>query len=148
VTHDKRPVYVDTSALAKYYVNERRSDEVEAFIRQERSVTISRLTVVEFRCLLARRRRARDISSQTEHKILMTFENDLRETASPVVPLEDRHALAAVELLSRLREHPLRALDALHLAIAQECEARLIATADRVLANAAEALGFQVARFD
>jgi predicted nucleic acid-binding protein len=148
VTHDKRPVYVDTSALAKYYVNERRSGEVEAFIRQERSVTISRLTVVEFRCLLARRRRARDVSIEAERKILTAFENDLGETSLPVIALEDRHALAAIELLSRLREHPLRALDALHLAIAQECEARLIATADRVLANAAQALGFQVARFD
>ena len=39
--------YIDTSALAKWYLSEASSEELDA--------EISRLTVVEFRCLPARR---------------------------------------------------------------------------------------------
>lgn len=38
-------VYIDTSALAKWYLNEPRSEDFEAFIRQQASAAISRLAV-------------------------------------------------------------------------------------------------------
>ena len=50
-------IYFDTSALAKWYLNEARSDDVERYIQEHGPVAISELTVVEMRCLLARRRR-------------------------------------------------------------------------------------------
>jgi uncharacterized protein len=53
-----RAPYIDTSALAKWYLNEPRSEDFGA--------VISRLTVVEFRCLIARRRRAGDIDLEDE----------------------------------------------------------------------------------
>ncbi|HYM13758.1 MAG TPA: type II toxin-antitoxin system VapC family toxin, partial [Bryobacterales bacterium] len=65
-----------------------------------------------------------------------------------VCPLDDGHALDAIGLAGRLRGHPLRSLDALHLAIARSLGAGQIATADRVLAQAATALGMKVAPFD
>jgi len=43
--------------------------------------------------------------------------------------------------------HPLRSLDALHLAIARDAGCASIATADRVLADAAAALGLEAVRF-
>ena len=49
--------YFDTSALAKWYLREARSDEVEAYIRANGPVAISDLTVVEMRSLLASHRR-------------------------------------------------------------------------------------------
>lgn len=49
--------YLDTSALAKWYLNEPFSEKFEAFIQEYSTAAISRLTVVELRCLLARRRR-------------------------------------------------------------------------------------------
>ena len=52
--------YIDTSALAKWYLNEPRSQDFESYIRSQRGALISRLTVMELRCLLARRRRAGD----------------------------------------------------------------------------------------
>ena len=42
--------YIDTSALAKWYLNEPLSDEFEAFIQSQAMADISRLTMVEFRC--------------------------------------------------------------------------------------------------
>lgn len=140
--------YVDTSAFAKWYLNEARSDEVEAFIRARRSIAISRLTAVELRCLLARRRRNKEIDRRIERGVLEAFEGDMRQGFVTVHPLEDRHAVAAYGLLTRLARHPLRTLDALHLAIALESGARVLATADAVMMAAATALGMAVERFD
>jgi predicted nucleic acid-binding protein len=55
-----------------------------------------------------------------------------------------QHAFIARDLVDAVPEHPLRALDALHLAIAQGAGSRV---ADRVMAEAAEALGFEVHSF-
>jgi len=52
------------------------------------------------------------------------------------------------DLLHRLALHPLRALDALHLAVASSLKLGRIATSDRVLAGAAASLGLEVERFD
>lgn len=140
--------YIDTSALAKWYLNEPRSEEFEAFIRQQESAAISRLTVLEFRSLLARRRRAKEIDARIEGRVFSAFESDVRKGFLVIRPLQDEHALAAIEILTRLRNHPLRSLDALHLAIAQDLGAACIATADRVLAEVALALGIKTERFD
>jgi len=72
-------VYFDTSALAKWYLNEARSDEVEKYIQEHGPVQISELTVVEIRCLLARRRRERNIDSRTEAQVFATFQEDIRQ---------------------------------------------------------------------
>ena len=39
-------IYFDTSALAKWYLNEARSEEVEKYIQEHGPVNISDLTVV------------------------------------------------------------------------------------------------------
>ena len=140
--------YLDTSALAKWYLNEARSEEFEAFLRQQSDAAISRLTVLEFRCLLARRRRSGELSERLEKQVWSSFEADVRAGHLTVHPLEDAHALAAIDLLARLKAQPLRTLDALHLAIAQAAGCIAVATADRILAEAAATLGLAVVRFD
>jgi predicted nucleic acid-binding protein len=140
--------YIDTIALAKWYLNEASSEDFEAYIRRQEAASISRLTALEFRCLLARRRRLGEIDSRTESRVWAAFEGDIREGFLEVHPLDDGHALDAMGLVGRLRSHPLRSLDALHLAIARSLGAGQIATADRSLAHAAVALGMKVARFD
>ena len=47
--------YIDTSALAKRYLNEPGSEALDAFLGTLSRALISRLTVVEPRCLLRRR---------------------------------------------------------------------------------------------
>jgi uncharacterized protein len=46
------PAYIDTSALAKWYLPEPGSDAFVDFIRYQDGAAISRLTTVELRCLL------------------------------------------------------------------------------------------------
>jgi predicted nucleic acid-binding protein len=141
------PPYVDTSALAKWYLNESGSDEFVDFIRRQRLALISRLTVVELRSLLARRRRSGDITVDYHRDAIRTFETDIRRGFLQVEPLLDSQAVVAADFIDRLRDLPLRTLDALHLAIAHTIGVRVLATADRGLARAAEALGFTTAIF-
>ena len=141
-------IYFDTSALAKWYLNEAQSDEVEQYIQAQGPVAISDLTVVEMRCLLARRRRAGDIDFKTEMQVFATFEEDRRLGALHCFPLPQDWAAGAVHLLTLLADLPLRTLDTLHLFIAQDIQADVLATADRVMAMGGEALGFTVVRFD
>ncbi len=140
--------YVDTSALAKWYLNEARSTEVEAYLQQHATAAISRLTAVEFRCLLARRRRAGEIDAAVESAVFKAFEDDIRQGALICHALDDQHAIDALALIQRLRSHAFRTLDALHLAISVRIAASEIATADRAMAAAAQAMGLNVARFD
>jgi len=63
-------IYFDTSALAKWYLNEAQSEEVEAYLQAHGPVEISDISVVEMRCLLGRRRREGHINAATESKVL------------------------------------------------------------------------------
>ncbi|MFN0301634.1 MAG: type II toxin-antitoxin system VapC family toxin, partial [Burkholderiales bacterium] len=123
--------YLDTSALAKWYLNEPFSEAFEAFVQEHPAAAISRLTVVEFRCLLARRRRAGEITKTIESRVYSTFEKDVGAGSLQVYPVLDEHLLAALGLLASLGRYPLRTLDALHLAIAQAIHCPLLATADK-----------------
>jgi predicted nucleic acid-binding protein len=99
------------------------------------------------RCLLARRRRNRDIGASAVRRAAAAFEVDLAQGFLEVDPLEDRHALSARDLLIRLADVSLRTLDALHLAIAMAIGADTIATADDTFAVAAAALRLRAGWF-
>jgi predicted nucleic acid-binding protein len=139
--------YLDTSALAKWYLKEPFAEEFEAFIREQSTATVSRLTVVEFRCLLARRRRAGEVTKAIESRVYASFEKDVGAGFLQVVPVGDEHLIAALSLITRLGRFPLRTLDALHLAIARCIQCRQLATADRIMADAGKAAGLSVVRF-
>lgn len=140
-------VYVDTSALAKWYLNERGSAELTDWIVEQSEPWISTLTSLEMRCLLARRRRAGEIQPETEQRAFSTFEQDLVDGHLFLHPVDDEAVRGALALMGRLAELPLRTLDALHLALARQLAAPQIATADVKMADAAAALGLEVVFF-
>ena len=144
----KQVVYFDTSALAKWYLPEEQSNEVEKYIQEHGPVVISELTVVEMRDLLARHRREGSLDPNTEIKVFATFEEDIRQKFLICHPLSDSVARGAVNLLSVLCDLPLRMVDAMHLAMAKEIQTDILATADPVMASAGEKLGLSVVRFD
>jgi predicted nucleic acid-binding protein len=143
----KPGVYFDTSALAKWYLNEPLSEAVEKFLHENGAVAISDLTRVEMRSLLGRHRREKQIDARMEARIFATFSEDIRRKHLVCHPLPEGVAAGALNLLSLLGEHPLRTLDALHLVIAQEIGADRLATSDRVVAACASALGMAVVKF-
>ena len=140
--------YIDTSALAKWYVREAGSDEFEAWIHRASEPTISSLTLVEMRCLLARRRRNADLDADTEDRTFALFREHVDGRFLNVEPLNDADVRAAVHLMARVDSYPLRALDAIHLSICTSRAIDCLATADAVMATAAGELGIDVVRFD
>ena len=143
-----KTIYFDTSALAKWYLNEPRSEDVEKYIQEQGPVAISDLTVVEMRCLLARRRREGNINAKMEIQVFATFQEDIRQNVLVCRPLPKDLAAGAVNLLSVLSDIPLRTLDTLHLVIAKEIQADILATADKIMAMGGKAMGFSIVRFD
>lgn len=139
--------YLDTSALAKWYLNEAASNEVETFIQSEGVSHISSLTRVELRCMLSRRHRAREISADTESMVYTTFEQDVADGYLVVDEVQANHFDDAVRLIGTLPKQPLRCLDALHLAIMRHEGLDRLATADNVMADAGRELGFEVISF-
>lgn len=139
--------YFDTSALAKWYLNEELSDELEEYIQAHGPVAISDLTAVEMRSLLARRRREREIDIRTETRVFAVFEEDVRRGFLLRHSLPATLAAGAVNLIASHPDIPLRSLDAMHLVVAQEIGAAILATSDRIMAEGAEALGLAVVRF-
>ena len=71
--------YLDTSALAKWYLREPLSEEVEAFLLTLPCGVISSLTRLEMACLLARRRRSGEISPTTEARVTALFEQEIAD---------------------------------------------------------------------
>jgi len=142
-----RRAYLDTSALAKWYLNEPGSDAFVNFLQALDVAVISSLTRTEMRSLLSRRRRMSDLNAELESMLFTAFLEDIDRGWLQLYPVEDTRFIEATHLISRHPEHPLRALDALHLAQAVQAEIQLIATADAVMADAATSLGLEVARF-
>lgn len=139
--------YIDTSALAKCYIREPRSLDVIDWTDAEDEVCISPLVLVEFRCLLARRRRAAQIEAMLERNALAEFDRDILGRMWRVYADASGIFDEARNLIDLLPEVPLRALDALHLAYARHFGARRFASADKSQAEAARALGLDVITF-
>jgi predicted nucleic acid-binding protein len=143
----KQVIYFDTSALAKWYLPEEQSNEVEKYIQEHGPVVISELTVLEMRNLLVSHRRKGTLDPNTEIKVFATFEEDIRQKFLICCPLSDGVIRGAINLLSVLCDLPLRMVDAMHLAMAKEIQTDVLATADPVMADAGEKLGLSVVRF-
>ncbi len=139
--------YLDTSALAKWYLNEEGSEAFVAFLQTLGSAVISSLTVTEMRCLLSRRRRMGDLSTELESLLFASFLEDIDRGWLQRHAVDDPRFSEATNLIARYPEHPLRTLDALHLTQALHLGTPIIATADAVMAAAASSMGLEVVPF-
>lgn len=139
--------YLDTSALAKWYLNEVGSESFAAWINEQDDTHISTLTVTEFRCLLARRERMKELGSASAQQIYATFEHDIEQGFLILHEVQNDDLVIARQLIDRLANLPLRTLDAMHLAIAERMNAEALASADKVMLDAADYLGIQTVSF-
>ncbi|MGH8718677.1 MAG: type II toxin-antitoxin system VapC family toxin [Burkholderiales bacterium] len=140
-------VYLDTSALVKYYVAEPFSEDVERYVSSLVRPFISTLTIVEWNYALARRERMGALSRAYRTLAQREFNQQLTEGLFRVQSVDDSTFRLAVVLLDDTDPMPLRTLDALHLAAARACRVQLIATADRIMADASRHLGLDVRAF-
>ncbi len=143
-----KAIYIDTSALLKRYVLEPHTAEVNAFVDRHAPLGISRLSMLEARCALARRCRAGQITELLETQVLQAIRLDIQDGTLELSQVADTQISRAFDLLEQLRATvSLRSLDAIHLAIALERKTPGFVTADKNQAEAARQLGFTVYSF-
>ncbi|MEZ5536442.1 MAG: type II toxin-antitoxin system VapC family toxin [Thiolinea sp.] len=139
--------YIDTSALAKWYLNEVGSGQFAEWMVSQEDTHISTLTMTEFRCLLARRERNRELGSLSARQIYTIFEQDIELGFLIVQEVKNADLQEALVQIERLANLPLRTLDAMHIAIAERQQMDAIASADKVMLAAAEQLGMTAISF-
>lgn len=137
------PLYCDASALAKLYLPEEGSDELNQRLTRRIDVWVSDLAVTEVASALARRAREASLpfarARQIHRKILA---NAATGAFRRVELLPDSHREAERLLLASTA--PLRAADALHLALALGAGAATLLTYDRPMSRAALDCGLAV----
>lgn len=140
-------VYLDTSALMKRYVPEHDSDRFDAYFADLAGPAISRLTYVEARSTLARKRREGRLTSEQENAAMRELNTDIQYGAIQVRSMSEMEFVDAYQLIDELSDLPLRTLDALHLCAARAMGARELATADDVMRRVGERLGLKITYF-
>ena len=81
--------YIDTSALAKW-------------MQRQEDTCISSLTITEFRCLLARRRRMELLNALEVQQLFAKFKQDIEDAHLIHYPIESRHILNASLMIESL----------------------------------------------
>ncbi len=136
------PVYLDASALAKLYVPEPGSQALESALLGRRDLLVSDLGATELASALGRRLRAGDLSASDARRVHARLGRDLSRGEYRRLELTGAvHREAERLLLGLGSEIALRALDALHLALASQAGAGAFVSFDRKQVAAARALG-------
>jgi uncharacterized protein len=135
------PLYCDTSAVLKLYLPEPGSAEFNEIMEGRDDVFVSDLVVTEIVSAVARRLYQGSLSRETARRLQHAIVGCLDEGVYHRVELtRDVHRRAEHYLLT-LQATPLRAADALHLALATSARAASLATFDARLGAAARAAG-------
>ncbi len=132
-------VFLDSSALAKRYIEEQGSNRLEEILSSASSLGVSILCVSEVVSALCRRRREKSLSPQQYLQAKGALFEDIED--SSIVNVTDRVVARAVELLERWS---LRSSDSLHIASAVEWSADLFVSADKPQCAAALGSGLRV----
>ena len=136
------PLYLDTSALAKLYLPEPGSDEMEDALLGRRDLIVSDLAITELTSAIARRVRAADLTQAHARRIYQRVLSDVGAGEFRRAEITANAHREAERLLMGIgRRVPLRAADALHLGMAGLMGARVLVTFDQRMRSAAEALG-------
>jgi hypothetical protein len=135
-------MYIDTSLLVPYYCPEALSPAAERALRGDPRPVVSDLVEVEFFSGLARKVRAKELSAADATRTGEQFVDHLQGGLYARIGVQRRHYEAARVWLARFTL-PLRALDALHLALA-DLEGLRLATCDQDLSRSAKSLGVTV----
>lgn len=128
-------VFLDTSSLFKLYFQEEGSAEIDTFFAENsiNSVLISGLTIIEFRSIVWRKVRMKEVSPADDHTIFTLFSQDLDRYQ--FIDIDEQLLQTASQLIDKHGLNGLRSLDALQLASAVTARERvtLYKTADRLL---------------
>ena len=132
-------VFLDTSAFAKRYVAEQRSDKVMKLCQQADSLVVSVICLPELISTLSRLLREKKLTKADYRKLKGDAMADLAD-----VDICQLTPGILVSVVTLLESHPLRAMDALHVAGALAVEADIFVSADHRQLAAARKTGLKI----
>ena len=136
-------LYVDTSAVVPFFVNEAASEDVRRWFSKQAlaDIAISLWTTTEFASAMGIRTRTGTLDPASAHGFVEAFRTLVRQSIT-LLPVTAADFEFANELVLRF-ELGLRGGDALHLAIAGNAGADTIVTLDRKMREAVERLSWR-----
>ena len=132
-------VFLDSSALAKRYIDEAGSDRVQEILVSADSLGVSVLCVPEIASALCRRRREGHLTRQQYFAAVQALMDDIEDAS--VIGITAAVVARAVDLLERWA---LRSSDSLQIACAAEWSPDLFVSADMQQCMSAEAYGLEL----
>jgi hypothetical protein len=132
-------IFLDSSALAKRYIEEPGSNRLQEILSSASSLGVSVICVSEVVSALCRRRREKKLHRQEYLKAKQALFEDIEDAS--VVNVTSQVVARAVEILERWS---LGSSDSLHVASAAEWSAELFVSADQKQCGAARDCGLQV----
>ena len=118
-------VFFDSSALAKRYIEEKGSDQVQAILSSAAALAVSVICVPEIVSALCRLRRERKLSTEEYRNAKASVLTDVDDAT--VIGITEEVIAHGVALLEQFS---LRSADALHIACASEWATDLFVSAD------------------
>jgi uncharacterized protein len=132
-------LFADSSALAKRYIADEKSDDLDNLVQRATNLAVSVLCHLEIVSALCRRRRERMLKPSEYAAAKDALESDLADAS--IIQLIDEVLLRSVQLLE---SNPLRASDAIHIASAVVWHADVFVSSDARQCAAAKASGLDV----
>jgi predicted nucleic acid-binding protein len=134
-------LFTDSSALAKRYIADEKSEELDGLLQSADSMAVSVLCLPEIVSALCRRLRERFLTKSQYATAKAALESDLADAA--VIAMVDEVLLGGIRLLELF---PLRASDALQISSALAWQADVFVSADARQCSAAKAAGLKVVK--
>ena len=140
-------IFVDTSALVKFYYPEQGSEEVETVLLNARRVYLCQIATVEFASALMKKVRTGTLEMTAHALIWNAFSADLDAGPMEIVSLGWRHYKLATDIIMEYGEkHGIRTLDSLQLAAAFDVQDAVFFSDDNILSAVAAKIGFKSKR--
>lgn len=134
-------LFADSSALAKRYIADEKSDDFDLLLQRADSLTVSVLCLPEIISALCRRRRERALTPAQYAAAKNALDSDLADAT--VIQITDEVTLSCIRLLE---SSPLRSSDAIQIASALAWHADVFVSADARQCAAARSSGLEVVK--
>jgi len=135
-------LFVDTSALVKYYYPEVDSREVERVILEAERLYLCELSLVEFASALMKKIRMNELQDHEQQLIWEAFLSDIQAESIELIELsQDDFRTASNLILQHGKDRNLRTLDSLQLAAALKLVNGRFLSSDKELLSVAKDLG-------
>jgi predicted nucleic acid-binding protein len=138
-------VFVDTSALVKYYYPEDGSEKVESILLKAKRIYLCQVATTEFASALMKKVRTGTLEMEAQILEWNAFLDDLNTGQMELVLLDERHYQKAAEIIRGYgQKDAIKTLDSLHLVAALDVPEAKFICADKFLSGIAVKMGLTV----